>query len=200
MADPTLVDLYCEDRGHEQLARPLLQRLARQEGLSVAIRTQNSSGGHGRALSQFKLWQLAARGLDLADRPAMLVLMIDRNCSPWRRAWRELRKSVDATLFPHHVVGCPEPHVERWCLADGEAFRKVVGIDPPADPGKCDRGLYKRLLRGAILAAGHTILIDEMEFAPEIVGAMDFYRAGKAQPSFGHFIDNLQGALRRIGT
>jgi hypothetical protein len=95
------------------------------------------------------------------------------------------------------AIGCPDPHIERWCFADPEAVSKVFGVAAPADPGKCERLLYKRLLRSTIKTAGRRLLI-EMEYAPDLVAAMDLYRAGKNQPSLGHFIADLTSAFKRL--
>lgn len=199
MADRRLlVDLYCEDRGHEEFTRSLLQRLAAEEGAAVRLRTQNSLGGHGRAVSEFKLWQRKVVGGLPGRRPDLLVLVVDGNCTDWRTAHKDLSQVVDKSLFPQFVVGCPEPHVERWCFADPESFTEVIGAAPPPDPGKCERFLYKNLLRRTILGAGQPILTTEMEFAPDLVEAMALYRAGKNQRSLGHFVDGLRAALRLL--
>ena len=199
MAEPRLlVDLYCEDRGHEEFSRALIQRLAGEEQTPIRLRTQNSVGGHGRAVTEFRLWQRkVVKGL--SERvPDLLVLVIDGNCKDWGSAHKELRAVVDSSLFPHFVVGCPEPHVERWCFADPESFKMIVGQAPPADPGKCERLCYKNLLHRTILDAGQPILTTAMEFAPDLIEAMDLYRAGKNQRSLGHFVDELRQALRRL--
>lgn len=195
MAEAFRVDLYCEDRGHEQFVRALIQRLAREERLPVAAHTASGRGGHGRAVTEFRAWQKKMQKGE-GRVPELLILTIDANCSDWNGFHKDLEEAIDPTVFPRWVVGCPEPHVERWCLADPTSFRQVVGGPAPDDPGKCERALYKRLLRESILAAGQLILTDEMEFAPELVQAMDLYRAGKRQRSLGRFVDELRLAIR----
>lgn len=196
MADRLRVDLYCEDIGHEQFARAIAKRIAREEKLAMAMHTVCGRGGHGRALQEFRAWQAnVRRDIDASGVPDLLVLMIDGNCSPWNEAVGRLEESIDQAVFPRAVVACPEPHLERWLFADRDAFRQVVGKAPPADPGKCERRLYKRLLRKAL--SDMLILTDDTEIAPDIVAAMDFYRAGKSQPSLRAFTDRLRAALRR---
>lgn len=198
MRDRPLVDLYCEDRGHEQFCRALLERLARDEGVPLRLRTQNSRGGHGRAVTEFKLWQRkVSKGLP-EEIPDLLVMVIDGNCEDWGTAHKAHSTVVQDDVFPRVVVGCPEPHIERWCFADPESFQEVIGTAPPADPGKCERSFYKNLLRQTILQAGQLILTDEMEFAPDLVAKMSFYKAGKNQRSFGHFVEGLQSAFRLL--
>jgi hypothetical protein len=82
--------------------------------------------------------------------------------------------------------------VERWCLADPVAFAHVVGTDvPPVGP----RSDLKQLLAGTIRKAGQFIVTDPMEFAPDIVRAMDLFRAGKNDPSLALFLSDLRAAL-----
>jgi len=198
MADRPSIILYCEDSGHEQFARALLSRIASDLGIRVDLRTRNARGGHGRALTEFRTWQraiLASRGVGF-DIPDLLVLMIDANCKGWTPVRSELEEAVDRSIFPRHAIACPDPHVERWCLADPEAIQQVLGVPGPADVGKCERDFYKNLLRQTILGAGQPILTTEMEYAPDLVNAMNLFRAGKNQASLKHFLDEVKSALQ----
>ena len=200
MVDRPRIALYCEDSGHEQFARALLNRLARDLSLRLDIRTAIGRGGHGRAITEFKLWQraVAASGGIGHELPDLLVLLIDANCTGWAQVRRDLEQSINQKIFPRCAIGCPDPHVERWCLADPVAVQAVLGINAPRDPGKCDRHVYKLLLRQTIQEAGQPILTNEMEYAPDLVEAMDFFRAGKNQTSLKHFVDEAQKALQDL--
>ncbi len=197
MADPLHIDLFCEDLGHELFCRELLARLAAQENRTVRLVVRNAQGGAGRALQELKAWQSAAGKLG-HEAPDLLVIVVDANCQGWNAARAQIAEAVDGSRVPRFVVGCPDPHVERWCIADPQSFAVVVGAPPPTDPGKCQRDLYKRGLRQAIQNAGQIVLGDPMEYAPDLVRAMDLFRAGKAQPSLKHFVDELTNALRGI--
>jgi len=131
--------------------------------------------------------------------PDLLILMIDANCKGWTNARRDLEGSINSQLFPRFAIGCPDPHVERWCLADPQAIQEVLGTQGPSDPGKCERHFYKSLLRKTILQAGQPILTTEMEYAPDLISAMDLFRAGRNQPSLKHFVDEIRSALQTFG-
>jgi hypothetical protein len=151
-------------------------------------------------MAEFKLWQRTVfsqygKGQSLPD---LLVLMIDANCKGWSQARRDLEDAIDSKLFVRCVIGCPDPHVEKWCLADPQAVQVVLGVAAPAIPEKCERHLYKQLLRKTIRDAGQPILTNEMEYAPDLVAAMDLYHAGKNQPSLRHFVDELRSALQLL--
>jgi hypothetical protein len=200
MGEPLRVDLYCEDSGHEQFTGALLRRVARDLGLQLDFQTRNSRGGHGRALAEFRAWQsaVAAKHGIGGVIPDLLVLIIDANCTSWSECRSELARAIDAQLFPAHAIGCPEPHVERWCFADPQAIQEVLGCPCPPDPGKRERDLYKRLLRETIRDAGQPILTGEMEYAPDLVEAMDLFRAGKNQRSLRHFVGEIRNALQSL--
>lgn len=200
MPERPRVDIYCEDRGHEQFARALLERLSHEMALNPIIRTVSGRGGHGKAMSEFRAWQRAVSsksGID-HDIPDVFVLLIDANCSGWAQVHRDLEGSVEPGIFPRYAIGCPDPHIERWCLADPQGIQKVLGVNPPADPGKCERDLYKQLLRETIRRAGQPILSSEMEYAPDLVNAMNLFQAGKKQPSLKHFVNDLRAALQSL--
>lgn len=201
MTPPTRrIDLFCEDRGHELFVRALITRIAREERVGLWVASVSTRGGHGRATQELSLWQKLMRGGHPGGPPDVLVVAIDCNCGQWSDVRASIVETIDAATFPRALVACPDPHVERWCFADPVAFRDVVGSAPPRDPGKCQRDLYKRLFGEALKTAGAVVLGGEMDMAPDIVRRMDFFRAGKAQPSLKHFIDDLRAALRELAT
>jgi hypothetical protein len=189
------VALFCEDRGHELFTRALVTRLAAEVGIEAHVRTVSATGGRGMALTQLRGWQRSfERGL--TGKPDLLVVVVDGNCTTAQAKKREIEAIISPAVFPRRVVGCPDPHVERWCFADPAAFREVVGADVPPDPGKCERALYKNLLQDSLRAGGQPVLTDSMEVAPDIVRDADLYAAGAAQRSLGMFIDDLRAALK----
>ena len=193
------VELFCEDRGHELFVRALVSRLAGELAVPVELTATSARGGHGKAISELRLRQRMLKAGDRAGSPSLLIAAIDCNCSHWNTVRQEIEDAIDRSAVPAAVVACPDPHVERWVFADGEAFRRIVGATPPRDPGKCARDAYKELLRSSLASAGVPVLGSEMDVAPDIVRAMDLYRAAKAQPSLGRFVDDLRAALRRLG-
>lgn len=196
MAERPEITLFCEDRGHEQFVRSVVQRLAGEQSIRPVLRAINARGGEGRARAEFRTWQRTF--LTGSGTPDLLVLVIDGNCHGWSATKSELDDDVDTTLIPRHVVGCPDPHIERWYMADPQTFRQVVGVAPGADPGKCERELYKQIVEEAVRRAQLPLLTGIADLAPDLVEAMDLYRAGKNQASLKSFFDDLRNALRQI--
>jgi len=199
MADRKRVDVFCEDTGHEEFVRAALERLATEAGIRLDIRIRSASGGHGRALTKLDAYiDLLKSGTFPGGLPDLLVVVIDGNCTGWHTKLKEVAARIPDNVVPHLSIGCPDPHVERWCIADPQGFADVVGARPESDPGKCERALYKHLMRRSIEDAGEVILTDEMEFAPDIVREMDFFRAGKNQASLKNFLDELAGCIGQL--
>ncbi len=197
MNSPTVVDLFVEDRAHESFVTALLARIAREEGVAVSPRIRTARGGHGRAIAEFRLYQsLVAKGALGLGHPDLLVVAIDGNCTTFARKRAEILHATMATFASNLVVACPDPHVERWFLADPESFLGVVGTPVVIGKRKCEREYYKDALAKAIRLAGHPPSLGGIEFAEELVTAMDLYRAGKADRSFKAFLDDLRGKLR----
>ena len=185
------IALFVEDDAHRQIVGALVKRLARKRGLDVRLDWRNAVGGHGKVAQEFAryLHDLERQG---GHPPDLIVVATDANCEGSARA-REFRHRVQSVLVVHAI---PDPHVERWLLLDGAAFKSVFGQGCQAPNQKCDRGRYKHLLIEAIRAAGIAPSIGGIEFAKDIVCKMDLNRAARADRSFRRFIDALNGGFR----
>src|SRR5438128_11532833 len=127
MSSPIVVDLFVEDYAHEQFLRALLYRLAREERQPVRVRVRSARGGHGRALAELSLYQqsvLKAPG-DMT-MPDLLVIAVDANCKRFNAARRDIEASTTMPFKERAIVACPDPHIERWYLADPNSFATLV--------------------------------------------------------------------------
>lgn len=192
------MDVFAEDRAHEEFIQALIERLAGEEGVVVDVRIRAARGGHPQAIAELKLYQRSVvAGVAGLVPPDVLVVVIDANCQPYGAARNRILRAVDQPFRPFTAVACPDPHIERWYLADPVTFARAVGKQPTVGKRKCDRERYKRVLSEAVTSAGHPALLGGIEFAKEIVDAMDLYRAGKAEKSLRHFVDAVLPLLKR---
>ena len=83
-------------------------------------------------------------------------------------------------------------------VADPPSLAASLQVHVTPEAQKCERERYKRLLRQAFVSARYTLVLDGIEFASEIVSAMDLYRAGRQEPSLQHFVDETRLALRQL--
>jgi hypothetical protein len=190
------VELFCEDSAHESCARALVQRIADESAVDVSIRTATASSGIGRLRQELRAFQsLISRR---AGTPDLLIVLIDANAVGPAARRAEVDQWLDATVFPEVVVGTPDPCVERWLLADPASFAATFGVQPAT--GKTNvRNAWKNRLATTLEEAGQVILQGGAELSEEIIQPMDFYRAGKADPTIRAFTDDLRHVLTRLG-
>jgi hypothetical protein len=199
MSSGIAVDVFVEDRAHEEFLVPMLRRVASEEEVPVEVRVRSARGGHARALEELQTYQVATRkGIAGLTVPDLLVAGVDGNCQPFAKARREVRDAVREPFLGRLVVASPDPHVERWYLADPEAFFAVVGRRPTLTRKKCKHAYYKSLLAATVREAGHPPTLGGIEFARDLVERMDLFRAGKNDRSLKAFIDDLRSGLRSL--
>ncbi|MBI2931944.1 MAG: hypothetical protein HYY16_09855 [Planctomycetes bacterium] len=188
-------DLFVEDAGHEDLIKAMVSRLAGEYSVSALIRPVSARGGHSRVFEELRLYKTLRKGAGGFTLPDVLVVAIDCNCSSFAQTQRRVLEHVDPKEFPGAVFALPDPHVERWHMADPVSFRQVIGATPPTVKKKCERDRYKHLLRETIVGAGQPVAMGGIEFAAELVRAMDLTRASRNVPELGRFIADLRAAL-----
>lgn len=188
------VALFVEDYAHLQIIGALVNRLAQDCGIEVLLDRRNARRGYGavaRELNDY-LRDLTRQGGPLPD---LIIVATDANCKGLNERIRELH-GPDAPA--PMILAVPDPHVERWLLLDGAAFRAVFGRGCDAPDLKCRRDRYKQRLIEAIFAAGVTPSLGGIEFAEDIVQHMDIDRAAQADRSFQRFVEDLRTALRGL--
>jgi len=125
--------------------------------------------------------------------PDLIVIGTDANCKGLADRSREFPAGDNPVPV---VLAIPDPHVERWLLLDGAAFKAALGQGCRAPDQKCARDRYKEALISSVMAAGVEPSLGGIEFADDILAVMDLERAAKAEPSPQRFLDDLRQALR----
>ena len=199
MSNQVIVDLFVEDRAHESFLEPLLMRIAREQDIAIEIRVRSARGGHGRAIAEFELYQkFVTKSLLGSESADIVVVAIDGNCSTPTVARRRIQDATDLMLIDRLVIACPDPHIERWYVADPDSFETIVGHRPSVGDKKCARGHYKQILTTAIRQAGHPTTLGGVDFAPELVEDMNLYQAGRQDSSLNAFLRDLRAMLRQV--
>ena len=191
------VDLIVEDSAHELFLRPMIYRLGNERGISIVINTISAIGGRPRVLSTARTF--AATSAVLGEGiPDALVIATDGNCVGFNARRNELGDAIPDHLSAFVTMAIPDPHIERWLLADPVAFQTAVGIGVQAPQRKCDRAFYKNFLSKSVADAGHSSTLGGIEFSKDIVSEMDIDRACKNDDSLNHFVRSFRGATARF--
>lgn len=189
--------MFVEDDAQETFLKRLVERLACEAGVELRLRVRISQGGSGRVLNQLKSyvagWKAGTEGL-----PAGLVVAVDANCHGYTKRRNEL--DAKAGGLKHLVIhAIPDPHIERWLLLDGEAFKNVLGHGCKAPDEKCEKRRYKRLLAEAVVEAGIQPLLGGVEYAEELADKLNVQRVCDHDASFNRFVQELRTWLNGLG-
>ena len=188
------VALFVEDNAHRQVIGALVKKLADECGVAVHLDWRNAVRGHGRVVQELKRYfDDLRRG---GGSPDVIVVATDANCGGLQKRIRDI--DVSSALAPV-VLAIPDPHIERWLLLDGAAFKSVLGKGCDAPDQKCDRGRYKHRLFEAVRATGVVPRLGGIEFAEDIVQQMDIERVACTDPSLERFVSELRRIFRQWG-
>jgi Domain of unknown function (DUF4276) len=188
------INLFVEDRGHAVFLQALVQRLADHYRIPVFIRLGSARGGYGKMVSKLKEY-ISDLQLDQEDLPDLLIVATDGNCKGYMGRKQEIDSAVKG--FNRRVIyAIPDPHIERWLLLDSAAFKKVLGRGCSAPIQKCERALYKRLLLEAVRKAGVNPPLGGIEYAEDLVHAMNLEYLERIEDSLGKLLKALREIFR----
>lgn len=186
------IALFVEDNAHQKVIGALAQRVALECNVHVELRWHTAVGGYGRVIDNYRRFLRDLRRQSGA-RPDLVVVATDANCKGLNDRTKEI---IEQDAYTPMVLAVPDPHIERWLLLDGAAFKAVFGTGCDAPDLKCERDHYKRQLIDAIQSAGFTPLLGGIEYAEDIVQNMDLDRIARLDKSFDHFVSDLRSAFR----
>lgn len=132
------VDLILSDAVVKSVNRQILE-MRRPHG---AVESKERSkfparvavGGHGKVTAELNYYM---RDLKRQGRPYpdLIVVATDANCKGLNERTREIVCRDDPAPM---ILAIPDPHLERWLLLDGAAFKAVFGKGCDAPDQKCD--------------------------------------------------------------
>ena len=204
MAAKIRIGYFLEDRGHEILLKAFVARVAKEKGLKLGdwIDDVRAATG-GKSIQAYRnfLRDITRKGSPIPFD--ILIVASDGNCMGYVDKKTQLLGYAKKAKFsqPDNLIfAIPDPHIERWYMDDPQGFNKAIGSGAlPALPQyKCEKGLYKKVMRDAIVSSEVTPQFGGYEYGEKIVEEMDLYGAAKNDPSLKHFIDDLSDTLIRI--
>jgi hypothetical protein len=192
------ITLFCEDSFHEKFIGALLQRFRDEQRVDVKSRFLSSQGGLSRMHGEFKDF-LRDLARDRQSLPDAVIVVVDANCQGYNERKAQMDRATAHYRQFEQIVSyaIPDPHIERWMLADPRAFQAVFGRGCTVPTVKCAKGEYKRLLREEIRQSGIEAPLGGEEYAEDIVGAMDLAQVETREPSLGLFLKSLRALFNR---
>lgn len=188
--------LFVEDMAQEQFLKKIALRVANETSVAVSVKVRSAYGGSVKVINELEKyvsrWECGKESLF-----DILIIGIDANC----HGYAERRKEVDehaGRLIDRVVHAIPDPHIERWFLLDGNAFKSVLGRGCQAPDKKCEKSRYKCMLAQAIRDAGVKPLFGGIEYAEGLANIMDLKHASKLDNAFGRFVSEYKAILNRL--
>lgn len=192
--DDLRVAVFTEDETQSVIVGGLIARVAKERGAGIYLDVQSAVRGHGRVVRELEKF-LRKLPSQTTGVPDLIVAATDANCKGLNHRRKQMPEAVNTVPM---VLAIPDPHVERWLLLDGKAFRYVLGKGCKAPDLKCDRGRYKHLLKREIHEAKLVSGPGGFEVAEDIVASMNIERAAKADKSFRYFVRDLRSVMERL--
>lgn len=185
--------LFAEDHAHQAFLESLVKRLAAEQAIDIKLVCLNARRGHGAVIKELKQFLRDLRR-GHAGFPDLIVVATDANCKGFNNRVKEIT-SVTSHVPGSVVCAVPDPHIERWLLLDSAGFKAVFGRGCKAPDQKCERHRYKKALVDAIRQVGVTPSLGGIEFADDLVNAMDLQRAAQADDSFKRLLDEINSVF-----
>jgi hypothetical protein len=192
------IAIFCEDSFHEVYSSALVKRFASEVQLTVNVRVYSATGGLSKMHYEFGMF-MADIQRNTVRMPDLLIVILDANCI----GYVERKKLIDAVVAKYPqlahlvIVGIPDPHIERWMLVDPDAFRQVFDCGCTLPAVKCEKDLYKKLLRKEISNSGIVPALGGQEYAEDIVERLSIGKIN-AENSLRLFVRDLRGQLKQI--
>ena len=191
MSQTLRIDFIVEDSAQERFLQEVVKRYFSNKGCDVDMITISNHGGRGEVYRTLKQYEKQWCSNEVSF-PHKLVIGSDGNCQGYVYRRNEILSQIsDLTLRSVIACACPDPHIEKWYMLDEEAFNKVVGVVPNLPANKCEKSLYKNLLKKRVEDSGSFSTLGGVEYAEELVLEADFYRMGKAENAFKLFLSDL---------
>jgi hypothetical protein len=204
MVDRIRIGYFLEDRGHEILLKAFVAQVAKEKGfMGREWYDDVRAATGGKSIQSYRDFLRDFARRERAIPFDVLIVASDGNCMGYQEKKTQLLQYAEKAKFPRLdmlVFALPDPHIEKWYMADPAGFNRAIGSGalPVLPRYKCEKGLYKKVMREAVLSSDVAPQFGGYEYGERIVEEMDLYEASKADKALKSFIDDLGDALTRI--
>ncbi len=189
------IAFFVEDDAHRLVIGALVKRIAEEFELEVRSEWRNATGGYAQVVGEFRRYLEDVRRQ--GNSPDLIVVATDANCKGLNERRKEVDEQAGKQDTPAQIVyAIPDPHIERWLLLDGAAFKAVFGQGCSPPDQKCERNRYKRFLAQEIRATGRSPILGGVEYAEDIVRKMNMDRSVRVDRSLNRFVEHLRSVFK----
>lgn len=193
---------FVEDGAQEAFIRALVLKAAALTGCHTAAWQHDVriGRGRGRTFTSFAGF-LADVANGSVGRPDLLVVSVDADCDGAVATRRRLSQIAQKHNYAGPMlIAVPDPHIERWYMADQIALQAVAGCPgaPALPPIRCRKDLFKQRLVQAFQQGGIAPALGGAEFAEDIVDQMDPHRAGANDSSLDDFFHEARSLFSAL--
>ena len=199
MAADLSVAFFLEDIGQEAIIPPLFRRVAAEEGMQPdQLECQVLHSRRGGSVAAFAKFLKDAKKSRIVSAN-LLVVGWDGNCKGFANRRDQILAKATGSPFAEVIAAVPDPHVERWYLLDIPALSNAAGVHIALSqvPVKCEKNLYKTLLRQAFDNTEVTPPLGGIEYGERVAERMNLYAAAKQDHGLADFIDKARAWLRQ---
>jgi hypothetical protein len=192
---------FVEDGAQETFIQALVTRAGILAGCQTDLWSHDARVAFGkgrvfRSLEFFLKDVIAGR----IGAPNLLVVAVDADCDALSTRTTVNQLIIRLDYGGPVLLAIPDPHVERWYMADQLALQVVARCPglPALPPARCRKDLFKNALRNAFRAGGVDPPLGGIEYAGDIVHKMDVFRARQNDSSLDRFFNEAQSLLYMI--
>jgi len=192
------ISLFGEDAGHEAVLNGLLNRLSLDSQVPVRVTPLSVTGGITKVHYELGIFLRDIESGKL-HMPDLIVVATDGNCKGYHGRRQEIEKVAEpyTALTDLIVYAIPDPHIERWLLADPSAFKSVLGRGCNLPQEKCEKDFYKQVLAREVRDSGVKPILGGMEYADDITANMNLAAAEKNDASLGRVLGELRARFNQ---
>jgi len=185
-----IIGLFLEDIAQERYIQELVKKIVARKGIEAEFRSYVSRGGRPAVFGELRGF-FRLRGVS-SETPDWIIVGNDGNCQGFVSRRNEVLAVVPSEWRDRVILAIPDPHIEAWFFRDISAFHRAVGPCDAPPTKKCDKDLYKEILRERTIQAVGLAPLGGIENAGAIVDQQDLVRLKASGTDLKSFVSGVE--------
>lgn len=185
-----VIGLFLEDIAQERYIQELAKKILADKGMDSEFRAYVSRGGRPAVFGELRAF-FRLRSIS-SEVPDYIIVGNDGNCQGFVDRRNEVLRHVPDEWKERVILAIPDPHIEAWFFRDLSAFHRAVGACDAPPTRKCDKDVYKDILRGRTIEAAGLAPLGGIENAAAIVAQQDLGRLKASGIDLRSFVRGIE--------